>query len=197
MWLRRADTWCLDCFRCVRLMPVLERGIVGMLEEQQQKKRNCTEVLFFITKDIKLGYLSAQGRALLIYFYLMTLIIVSKLSYFLLFYWNCWVFLLLSSLLFFVTSVSFTWCFNWLELVTGEGSIRLGTSALQISHSKISSQWQIKEWFTLFKVVPFFSSSFCSQCGNNDGIILIFEGGEGGSLPCSIFSVYRRGCCMG
>lgn len=64
---------------------VTERGIVGMLEKQQQK-RNCTEVLFFITKDIKLGYLSAQGRALLIYFYLMTLIIVSKLSCFLLFY---------------------------------------------------------------------------------------------------------------
>lgn len=63
---------------------VTERGIVGMLEKQQQK-RNCTEVLFFITKDIKLGYLSAQGRAL-IYFYLMTLIIVSRLSYFLLFY---------------------------------------------------------------------------------------------------------------
>lgn len=63
---------------------VTERGIVGMLEKQQQK-RNCTEVLFFITKDIKLGYLSAQGRALLIYFYLMTLIIVSKLSCFLLF----------------------------------------------------------------------------------------------------------------
>lgn len=64
---------------------VTERGTVGMLEKRQQK-RNCTEVLFFITKDIKLGYLTAQGRALLIYFYLMTPIIVSKLSYFLLFY---------------------------------------------------------------------------------------------------------------
>lgn len=45
-----------------------ERGIVGMLEKQQQK-RNCTEVLFFITKDIKLGYLcTGKGASYLFLF---------------------------------------------------------------------------------------------------------------------------------
>lgn len=48
---------------------VTERGIVGMLEKQQQQKRNCTEVLFFMTKDIKLGYLcTGKGASYLFLF---------------------------------------------------------------------------------------------------------------------------------
>lgn len=41
---------------------------MGMLDKQRQK-RNCTEVLFFITKDIKLGYLcTGKGASYLFLF---------------------------------------------------------------------------------------------------------------------------------
>lgn len=52
-------------------------------------QRNCTEVLFFIKKkEFRLEYISVQGRALLIYCCLMTMIIVFKVVFFLLFYWK-------------------------------------------------------------------------------------------------------------
>lgn len=78
-----------------------------ILKEQQKRvKGNCTEVLFFITKDFRLEYISVQGRALLIYCYLMTMIIVSKLFLFLLFF--------IGKRMFFVTSV----CLFHVVLVT-------------------------------------------------------------------------------
>lgn len=48
-------------------------------EQQKMCQRKCTEVLFFITKDFRLEHISVQGRVLLIYCYLMT--IVSRLLF--------------------------------------------------------------------------------------------------------------------
>lgn len=64
------------------------RGSVEGAAEACQRK--CTEVLFFITKGFRLEYISVQGRALFIYCYLMTMIIVSRLLFFVFFNFFYW-----------------------------------------------------------------------------------------------------------
>lgn len=45
--------------------------------EKKGAERKCTEVLFFIKDNIRLEYISVQGRLLLIYCYFMTMIVSS------------------------------------------------------------------------------------------------------------------------
>lgn len=105
-------------------------------------QRNCTEVLFFITKDFRLDYISVQGRALLIYCYLMTMIIVSRLFFF--FY-----FFLLKKGCFCYIYVSFSWCscdLNWWQRWGSElGWYRRIKCPADFTHSKISSHWRNKK----------------------------------------------------
>lgn len=113
-------------------------GIEGEAEACQRK---CTEVLFFITKDFRLKYISVQGRVLLIYCYLMTMIF---------FFFSFFYFFFIGKRMFFVTSVCLFHDVHVTWIGGKDEGLRLagtwGLSALQISHTaKISSHWRNKK----------------------------------------------------
>lgn len=89
VFFRRVNIWCFDCFcskgHCFNAGVNRENrgGIEGAAEACQRK---CTEVLFFITKDFRLEYISVQGRVLLIYCYLMTMILFQGCCFFFTFF---------------------------------------------------------------------------------------------------------------
>lgn len=58
---------------------VTKSGIAEILKEQQEGVKGNALKFYFYYKRIRLEYMSVQGRALLIYCYLMTMIIVSRL----------------------------------------------------------------------------------------------------------------------
>lgn len=128
------------------------------MEILKEQKGKCTEVLFFITEDLRFEYISVQGRVLLIYCYFLTMI-VSSFSYF------CYL-----EKGFFVTSVSFFFllccCCDlnwWQRWEIGFGWYQRIKCPGDFTHSKLSSHWRNKKCTRLLWGCAFLPFSSCVQ----------------------------------